>query len=294
MIRRLKILWDFSRPHTIIGSLVSICTLYLMSMDKQDMGKHLDWLVITLVAGISCNVFIVGLNQLIDKDLDKINKPYLPLASGALTDSRGKIIIITAFFISLLTSWMLSPVLGLLITVINLIGYLYSAPPVQLKRHHLPAALSITVVRGLLVNTGMFLHFKFMQTGQFTEISTPVWILTGFVVAFSVAIAWFKDLPDTAGDQQFKFRTLAVLYNTKLVFRTGSALLGVAYITVIIWAVMTNEWFLTWTHATALLLFTGLILQTNNEKHTSIVRFYKLFWVFFFAEYLFFGLWTII
>jgi homogentisate phytyltransferase/homogentisate geranylgeranyltransferase len=294
MMRRLKILWDFSRPHTIIGSLVSICTLYLMSMDKQDMGKHLDWLLITLVAGISCNVFIVGLNQLIDKDLDKINKPYLPLASGTLTDSGGKIIIITALLISMLTSWILSPVLGLLITVINLIGYLYSAPPVQLKRHHLPAALAITIVRGLLVNTGMFLHFKYLQTGQTSEISTPVWILTGFVVAFSVAIAWFKDLPDTAGDQQFKFRTLAVLYNTTVVFRTGSALLGVAYITVIIWAVMANEWFLTWAHALAFLLFTGLIFQTNSENHTSIVRFYKLFWVFFFAEYLFFGLWTII
>jgi len=294
MIRRLKILWDFSRPHTIIGSLVSIGTLYLMSMDKEDTSRHLDWLVITLVAGISCNVFIVGLNQLIDKDLDKINKPYLPIASGALTDPQGKIIIITALIISLLTSWMLSPVLGLLITVINLIGYLYSAPPVQLKRHHLPAALAITTVRGLLVNTGMFLHFKYMQTGQFTEITTPVWILTGFVVAFSVAIAWFKDLPDTTGDQQFKFRTLAVLYNTTVVFRTGSALLGMAYIAVIIWAVIANEWFLTWVHALAFLLFTGLILQTNTEKHASIVSFYKLFWVFFFAEYLFFGLWTII
>ncbi len=294
MIRRLKILWDFSRPHTIIGSLVSICTLYLMSMDKEEISRHLDWLVITLVAGISCNVFIVGLNQLIDKDLDKINKPYLPLASGALTDSRGIIIIITGLIISLVTSWMLSPVLGLLITVINLIGYLYSAPPVQLKRHHLPAALAITAVRGLLVNIGMFLHFKYMQTGQFTEITTPVWILTSFVVAFSVAIAWFKDLPDTTGDQQFKYKTLAVLYNTTVVFRTGSTLIGVAYIYVIIWAVIANEWFLTWVHALAFLLFTGLILQTKTENHTSIVRFYKLFWVFFFAEYLFFGLWTII
>ena len=294
MIGRLKTLWDFSRPHTIIGSLVSICTLYLMSMEKQDMGKHLDWLLITLLAGISCNVFIVGLNQLFDKDLDKINKPYLPLASGTLSDSGGKIIINTALFISLLTSWMLSPILGLLITVIKLIGYLYSTPPVQLKRHHLPAALAITIVRGLLVNTGMFLHFNYLQTGQFTEITTPVWILTGFVVAFSVAIAWFKDLPDTEGDQQFKFRTLAVLYNTKVVFRTGSALLGVAYIAVIIWSIIANVWFLTWAHALAFLQFTGLFLQTNSESHTSIVRFYKLFWVFFFAEYLFFGLWTII
>jgi homogentisate phytyltransferase/homogentisate geranylgeranyltransferase len=294
MIRKLKVLWAFSRPHTIIGSLVSISTLYLMSEDQQDMGKHLDWLLITLVSGISCNVFIVGLNQLIDIDLDKINKPYLPLARGTLTARQGKQIIMAALLISLITSWYLSPVLGILISVINLIGYLYSAPPIQLKRHHLPAALAITVVRGVLVNIGMFLHFKYLQTPQIAEIPAPVWMLTGFVVAFSVAIAWFKDLPDREGDQHFKFKTLAVLYNTTFVYRTGSTLIGLAYSTVIIWAYFAGQWFLFWSHALALLLFLILVLITDIRKHAAIVRFYMLFWIFFFAEYLFFGLWTII
>jgi homogentisate phytyltransferase/homogentisate geranylgeranyltransferase len=294
MIKRLRILWDFSRPHTIIGSLVSISTLYLMSMDNQGMGNHLDWLLITLVSGISCNVFIVGLNQLIDIDLDRINKPYLPLASGALTTRQGKRIILTSLIISILSSWYLSPVLGLLISVINLIGYLYSAPPVQLKRHHLPAALAITIVRGVLVNVGMFLHFSYLKTDQFVSITAPVWILTGFVVAFSVAIAWFKDLPDTDGDQQFNFKTLAVLYNTTFVFRTGTTMLGLAYILVVIWAYHANQWFLFWAHVWALVFFAFLVIRTKIQNHASIVRFYKLFWVFFFAEYIFFGIWTII
>lgn len=294
MVGKIKILWDFSRPHTIIGSLVSICTLYLMSIGKQDVGNHLDWLLGTLVAGLSCNVFIVGLNQLIDMNLDKINKPHLPLASGTLTVIQGQRIIIAALIVSLISSWFLSLVLGLLISIINLIGYLYSVPPVQLKRHHLPAALAITIVRGVLVNVGMFLHFDYLQTGQIVNITTPVWILTGFVVAFSVAIAWFKDLPDKEGDQQFKFKTMAVLYNVSFVFRAGSSLLALAYVLVVLWAYLTNEWFLFWTHVLALTLFAILILRTQTQNHASIVRFYKLFWVFFFAEYIFFGLWTII
>jgi homogentisate phytyltransferase/homogentisate geranylgeranyltransferase len=263
-------------------------------MDNQGMGNHLDWLLITLVSGISCNVFIVGLNQLIDIDLDRINKPYLPLASGALTTRQGKRIILTSLIISILSSWYLSPVLGLLISVINLIGYLYSAPPVQLKRHHLPAALAITIVRGVLVNVGMFLHFSYLKTDQFVSITAPVWILTGFVVAFSVAIAWFKDLPDTDGDQQFNFKTLAVLYNTTFVFRTGTTMLGLAYILVVIWAYHANQWFLFWAHVWALVFFAFLVIRTKIQNHASIVRFYKLFWVFFFAEYIFFGIWTII
>lgn len=35
------------------------------------------------------NVSIVGLNQLYDVEIDKINKPYLPLASGEMTQSQA-------------------------------------------------------------------------------------------------------------------------------------------------------------------------------------------------------------
>ena len=36
------------------------------------------------------NICIVGLNQLYDVEIDRVNKPYLPLASGELSEQQGR------------------------------------------------------------------------------------------------------------------------------------------------------------------------------------------------------------
>ena len=43
-----------------------------------------------LVPALLMNISIVGLNQLYDVEIDKINKPYLPLASGEMTPAQVK------------------------------------------------------------------------------------------------------------------------------------------------------------------------------------------------------------
>ena len=45
-------------------------------------------LVQAIVPALLMNVSIVGLNQLYDVEIDKVNKPYLPLASGEMTQSQ--------------------------------------------------------------------------------------------------------------------------------------------------------------------------------------------------------------
>ncbi len=42
-----------------------------------------------LVPALLMNVCIVGLNQIFDVPIDKINKPYLPLASGEFSMRTG-------------------------------------------------------------------------------------------------------------------------------------------------------------------------------------------------------------
>ena len=39
------------------------------------------------------NICIVGLNQLYDVEIDRVNKPYLPLASGKLSEQQGRWIV---------------------------------------------------------------------------------------------------------------------------------------------------------------------------------------------------------
>ena len=282
-------LWKFSRPHTIIGSTVSIVVLFLLQGGR--LTDHFIILVATLVSALGCNVCITGLNQVIDVELDKINKPDLPIASGELAINTAKKIVFIAGIIALVVAALLHWVLLLLIVIILLLGIAYSVPPIQFKKHHLPAALSITIVRGVLVNIGMAVHFAGLIQGNF-YIQPVIYPLTIFISAFSLAIAWYKDLPDRAGDAHFGFRTLPLLYSPKIALYLGAAFVMAAYAYCIFWSYRASENLLMYS---LILLSATFLLQVQHvrlNEQASIKRFYKLFWVFFFATYLSF-LWIL-
>ncbi|MBL7729324.1 MAG: UbiA family prenyltransferase, partial [Dinghuibacter sp.] len=158
------VLWRFSRPHTIIGSVFSITALYILA-GKGALSVSTVYFL-TLLSALACNIFIVGLNQWVDVELDKVNKPELPLAAGTLSKPQARIILTVSLLVCLVVSALVSWFLLAMMVVILLIGIAYSVPPVQLKKHHLPAALSITLVRGFIVNLGMFIHFQREQFGS--------------------------------------------------------------------------------------------------------------------------------
>ena len=91
--------WKFSRPHTIMGTTLSVLGLYLITLGVTSTsfsGLHIGQILGTWIACISGNIYIVGLNQLEDIDIDKINKPDLPLASGEFTKGQGQLIVVIA------------------------------------------------------------------------------------------------------------------------------------------------------------------------------------------------------
>jgi len=294
-MKQLKILWQFSRPHTIIGSVCSITALYIMACGGKGLEDHLLLYAGTLIAALACNIFIVGINQLADVELDKINKPYLPLAAGTLSRKNALLIIYVSLAICiaacLITAWFLSIVIG----VILLIGMAYSLPPLQLKQHHLPAALSITLVRGFIVNVGIFAHYQYALHRNFF-LPGYIWCVTWFIMAFSVAIAWFKDLPDTEGDDRFHIKTLPVLYSRRNALLGGTMLVCAAYIYVLYWSYFIaekNSAFLLITHGILFFLFLVNYFSVKLADKDSIKNFYLRFWVFFFAEYILFSVWMI-
>jgi homogentisate phytyltransferase/homogentisate geranylgeranyltransferase len=285
----LHTLWKFSRPHTIIGSVVSIVVLFLLQ--GGNLSDDFYMLVITLISALGCNVCITGLNQIVDVELDKINKPELPIASGKLEMGTARKIVIVSGIIAIGAAAVLHWFLLLLIAVILILGIAYSVPPIQLKQHHLPAALAITIVRGVLVNIGMAMHFAGMLQGNF-EIQPVIYPLTLFISAFSLAIAWYKDLPDRAGDAHFGYKTFPLLYSPKTALYTGASFVMAAYAWCIYWSYEKMEGLLMYSLIILSSLFLLHLRTVRLEEHKSIRRFYKLFWVFFFATYLSF-LWVL-
>ena len=131
----LKILWQFSRPHTIIGSTLSILAIFAIAVGTSTYD-YIPTLVLplSLISAIACNIYITGLNQWSDVEVDKINKPWLPIAAGTLSKKKALRIVLVCGFISLLSAVLLSFPFFLLILFIMSIGTAYSLPPLKLKK----------------------------------------------------------------------------------------------------------------------------------------------------------------
>jgi len=100
------VLWRFARPHTIVGTTLSVLALYAIAATRFAGGaldsEPLD-LLWTLLAAWCVNVFIVGVNQLEDVEIDRVNKPFLPIAAGDLSLAAGRrIVIVCAVVVSAL------------------------------------------------------------------------------------------------------------------------------------------------------------------------------------------------
>ena len=158
----------------------------------------------TLVAGLTVNIAIVGVNQITDVEIDRINKPWLPIAAGDLSLGGGAHDRRRVHGRSR-SRWRSrrAPSETAAVAAGLAVGALYSLPPFRLKRFPVAASLCITGVRSVVVNLGVYWHFA-------GEIAPPVWALCLFVLPFSFAIAVLKDVPDIEGDRRFSIRTFTV------------------------------------------------------------------------------------
>ena len=152
--------YRFSRPHTIRGTLLACFTgvgralieapeylpLLLPLLPRALLG------VLALLLG---NLFIVGINQIYDVEIDEVNKPFLPVAAGrisprvawalVLAAGAGGLAVVRATF---------SPLIQVLFAFGTAVGALYSVPPFQLKRFPVAAGITIATCRGFLLNFG--------------------------------------------------------------------------------------------------------------------------------------------
>lgn len=281
--------WKFTRPHTVIGSALSVSAIYVLVLGATGAPPaHLTLWLPSLIAALACNVFITGLNQYCDVEVDRINKPWLPIPAGLLSERAALVIVLLSLCVALGTAAMLSWGFFALIAFISALGWAYSMPPIQFKRHHFGAALAITVVRGILVNLGFYAHYTERLTGM-ARLDAVIWPLTAFVALFSVGIAWFKDIPDTKGDAEYRFGTLAVRMGRRTAFRAGVGVVALGYLTVIAAAalgLLPSPAFYALAFGIPLLVFLALALRLDVDDDVQVKRFYLFFWGLFFLAYL--------
>lgn len=289
--------WRFLRPHTIRGTALGSTALVTRALIEN---THLiKWSLVLkalsgLLALICGNGYIVGINQIYDIGIDKVNKPYLPIAAGDLSvQSAWLLVIFFAIAGLLVVGFNFGPFITSLYSLGLFLGTIYSVPPLRMKRFPVAAFLIIATVRGFLLNFGVY-HATRAALGLPFQWSAPVAFITSFVTLFALVIAITKDLPDVEGDRKFQISTLATKLGVRNIAFLGSGLLLVNYVSAISLAFYMPQVFRGSLMIPAhVILASGLIFQTwvlekANYTKEAISGYYRFIWNLFYAEYLLF------
>jgi homogentisate phytyltransferase/homogentisate geranylgeranyltransferase len=202
------VLWRFTRPHTLIGSALAIPAIHALAAPSYSAmlsAPNLASMLYAMLPALLMNLYITGLNQITDVEIDKVNKPDLPIAAGDLSVRDATVVVIAALALSL---WMgvANPTLGsqglnLALWGSGILGTMYSLPPFRLKRFPLLAAFCIVAVRGTIINAGFFAHAKvaafggsigsvvhYLMNDRACKLSSLFFGIFGIVVSFSPSL----------------------------------------------------------------------------------------------------------
>ncbi|KAL5067495.1 hypothetical protein RYX36_018382 [Vicia faba] len=286
--------WRFLRPHTIRGTALGSAALVSRALIEN--SNMIKWSLLLkafsgLLALICGNGYIVGINQIYDISIDKVNKPYLPIAAGDLSVQSAWFLVI--FFAAaglLIVGLNFGPFIFSLYSLGLFLGTIYSVPPLRMKRFPVAAFLIIATVRGFLLNFGVYYATR-AALGLAFEWSSSVVFITTFVTFFALVIAITKDLPDVEGDRRYQISTFATKLGVRNISFLGAGILLMNYVVSIAAAIYMPQAFRRWLLIPAHTIFaTSLIYQVQilekaNYTKEAISEFYRFIWNLFYAEY---------
>jgi len=144
-------------------------------------------------------------NQICDIPIDKINKPYRPLASGKI-DVREAIFLVCIFLV--LYVWLVflvNTTFAIIMLVLLFFAVFYSVKPIRTKNKLWINLMWISVSRGLLPILATWSVYGNIYT-------LFPWVVGIFATLWVFAFQSTKDIPDVIGDELFDVKTLPVVY----------------------------------------------------------------------------------
>ncbi|KAL3921346.1 MAG: hypothetical protein SGPRY_004935 [Prymnesium sp.] len=298
---RLDSLYRFSRPHTIRGTLLACFTgvgraLIENPISLSAVPPLLPRALLGVLALLLGNLFIVGINQIYDVEIDTVNKPFLPIAAGSLSPTRAWVIITAAAVGGLaIVKSCFNPFVFWTYLFGCSVGGLYSVPPFHFKRSPLAAGLVIALCRGFLLNSVIYYATR-DALGLVWKWSAPVTFLARFMTVYAASIAVTKDLPDVQGDRKGGIETFAsrfgwVEFQPRNVAFGASGVLLLNYVGAIATALLSapgvfRRGVMIGGHAAAAVWLIVSTLKLKAEEVSSIKEYYKQIWNLFYFEYL--------
>ncbi|XP_044429533.1 homogentisate geranylgeranyltransferase isoform X3 [Triticum aestivum] len=289
--KKLRAFYQFCRPHTIFGTIIGITSVSLLPMKSIDdfTATVLKGYLEALAAALCMNIYVVGLNQLYDIQIDK---PGLPLAAGEFSVATGVFLVVTFLIMSFsigIHSGSVPLMYALVVSFLLGSAYSIEAPLLRWKRHALLAASCILFVRAILVQLAFFAHMQQHVLKRPLAATKSLVFATLFMCCFSAVIALFKDIPDVDGDRDFGIQSLSVRLGPQRVYQLCISILLTAYLAAtVVGASSTHllQKIITVSgHGLLALTLWQRARHLEVENQARVTSFYMFIWKLFYAEY---------
>eukprot|EP00587_Corethron_hystrix_P008098 CAMPEP_0113311062 /NCGR_PEP_ID=MMETSP0010_2-20120614/8454_1 /TAXON_ID=216773 ORGANISM="Corethron hystrix, Strain 308" /NCGR_SAMPLE_ID=MMETSP0010_2 /ASSEMBLY_ACC=CAM_ASM_000155 /LENGTH=326 /DNA_ID=CAMNT_0000166635 /DNA_START=504 /DNA_END=1484 /DNA_ORIENTATION=- /assembly_acc=CAM_ASM_000155 len=294
---RFRALYKFTRPHTIRGTiLASITGTTRALVDTPGALANVNWsimlprAVVGMIALLLGNAFIVGINQIYDIEIDRMNKPFLPVASGEMSSRAAWAAVLTAGTIGPVIVFSFFPRLLFGLYMLGwTLGAVYSVPPLRTKRDPIAAGLTIATVRGFLLNFGVYYAVIDAIGGSF-KWNPKVAFIARFMTCFAAVIAVTKDLPDIEGDKANQIQTLATKIGVPAVAKGATAVLLLNYLSAILRGLTAsagtfNRCAMVGGHTALATMLALRFTKLDSTSIPSVKMYYKHIWDNFYLEY---------
>lgn len=186
-------------------------------------------LAIFLMFGPFGTGFSQSVNDYFDLELDRVNEPTRPIPSGRLTEKEGLLNSIVALLLAIFSGVFISLQIGgvrgmvILVSILSalVVAYIYSAPPLKLKKNILTSAPAVGFSYG-------FVTF-ISANALFGDIRPEAIWLASLNFFMAVALIILNDFKSAAGDRKEGLKSLTVMIGARNTFLVSFVIVDLVF-----------------------------------------------------------------
>ncbi|XP_024029404.1 homogentisate solanesyltransferase, chloroplastic [Morus notabilis] len=294
-------LWRFIRPYSMTQPFTaSICLFARVLVENRQLFQWslLFKAFLGLISVVLAFVYLNGINQIFDVEIDRINKPYLPLPAGDFSLKQAWSVTIFSVIFSVSTGLLILRLMNADLITTCLYGVwvlaatLYSVPPFRVKRD--PVLTAILLSLSSICNYIGVLYATITSLGLPFQWSPPNVFIVTYSTLFLSVIFLIKDIPDIEGDTKYNIRTFAAQFGPKKIAFLGTSIILLTYAGAIVAAIYMPQAFKSYIMLPAhsifalWLLFEARKLEKANYVMEASTNFYQFLWKLLMLELLLF------
>jgi 4-hydroxybenzoate polyprenyltransferase len=159
--------------------------------------------ILSVIFGI---IFSIITNNIFDEDIDKISNPNRPHVQGTIAKKDYQIYAILFLFLSLIFAVLINISIFFLVCVFIGFYFIYSVPPLRIKRIPVISKWIIGLNSVVLLNIGRTLFYP----NYYLPFTPSILLILGVGLASN-----FIDLKDIEGDRLGKIKTVPIIMGEK-------------------------------------------------------------------------------